>query len=74
MEYLTENGIACIASDHRGHGDSILKEEDRGYMYQGGVESILADMEAVSFYINEYYKEKVTLRIEVKINFNLNFC
>ena len=57
MEYLTENGIACVASDHRGHGDSILKEEDRGYMYQGGVESILADMEAVSFYIKEYYKD-----------------
>jgi alpha-beta hydrolase superfamily lysophospholipase len=55
MEYLTANGIACVASDHRGHGSSIRCEEDRGYMYQGGVESIVMDMDVVVDYIKESY-------------------
>ena len=52
MEYLTANGIA---SDHRGHGSSIRCEADRGYMYQGGVESIVMDMDVVVDYIKERY-------------------
>lgn len=57
MEYLAENGIACVASDHRGHGDSIFSEEDRGYMYQGGVKAVVMDMEAVSSHIQSNYKD-----------------
>lgn len=56
MEFLTKNGIACIASDHRGHGDSVRAAEDRGYMYQGGVKAIVMDMEAVSSYTQDKYK------------------
>ena len=36
MDYFSENGIACIASDHRGHGESIKDMNDLGYFYSGG--------------------------------------
>lgn len=56
MEYLAGHGIACIASDHRGHGDSIRSEEDRGYMYQGGAEALIRDMDAVAAYARSKYE------------------
>lgn len=55
MEYLTSNGIACVASDHRGHGSSIRYEEDRGFMYNGGVQAMVMDMDAVVDNIKERY-------------------
>ena len=33
MEYLANNGIACIINDHRGHGESVETKEDLGYFY-----------------------------------------
>lgn len=57
MEYLAENGIACVASDHRGHGDSVFTEDDRGYTYQGGAKAIVMDMDVVSSHISENYKD-----------------
>lgn len=56
MEYLTSEGIACFASDHRGHGSSIFKEEDRGYMYNGGVRALVMDMDVVVNHIRECFK------------------
>lgn len=55
MEYLASKGFACVASDHRGHGSSILKEEDRGYMYNGGTKAIVMDMDVVVDYISERF-------------------
>jgi alpha-beta hydrolase superfamily lysophospholipase len=57
MEYLTSNGIACVASDHRGHGNSIRCEEDRGYMYNGGGKAMVMDMDAVVDQIKEHYND-----------------
>lgn len=57
MEFLAANGIACVASDHRGHGSSILKEEDRGYMYGGGVQAVVMDMDAVVDHIRKQYQD-----------------
>lgn len=57
MEFLAMNGIACVANDHRGHGGSILCEEDRGYTYQGGAKALVMDMETVADYITEHYQE-----------------
>ena len=31
MEFLAENGFICCMHDHRGHGSSVLEEEDLGY-------------------------------------------
>lgn len=57
MEYLSQRGVACVASDHRGHGDSIRSEEDRGYAYQGGVDAVVADVGAVVSKIKEDYPD-----------------
>ena len=55
IEYLTSNGFICIASDLRGHGDSIRKAEDRGYMYGGGAEAVVQDMDSVVDYIRDHF-------------------
>lgn len=44
MEYMAERGVACFANDHRGHGESVRQEDDRGYMYGGGQEAVISDM------------------------------
>lgn len=48
MEFLCSNGYACIMHDHRGHGASVKKAEDLGYMYSGGSESIIEDIRTVN--------------------------
>lgn len=55
LEYLSYAGYVCIASDHRGHGGSVLREEDRGYMYGGGAHAIVVDMDSVVDYIEEHF-------------------
>jgi alpha-beta hydrolase superfamily lysophospholipase len=56
MEYLAANGVACVANDHRGHGNSIRTEADRGYTYQGGAKAMVMDMEVVADYIAQHYQ------------------
>ena len=48
MEYMSEHGVACVASDHRGHGASVLSRDDLGYMYEGGYTALVEDMKLVS--------------------------
>lgn len=48
MEYLAENGIACIASDHRGHGESVKSTEDFGHFYSGGYKALVQDMRDIT--------------------------
>ena len=57
MEYMTDKGYACIAHDHRGHGESVLKEEDRGYSYKGRSAALTKDMRAVTGWINENFPD-----------------
>lgn len=52
MEYLAGNGVACVANDHRGHGDSVRSVEDRGYMYSGGYPALVDDMRVVNEWIH----------------------
>ena len=55
MEYLAENGIACIASDHRGHGESVKSIKDFGYFYSGGYKALVQDMRDVATWgMNEF--------------------
>ncbi len=57
MEYMTENGYVCIAHDHRGHGESVLKEEDRGYSYNGRSAALTKDMRAIRKWIRENFPD-----------------
>lgn len=48
MEYLAEEGFVTVIHDHRGHGASVENKEDLGYMYGGGAESMLKDIDTVN--------------------------
>lgn len=48
MEYLAQRGYACIASDHRGHGKSVLHRKDLGYFYDETGEAIVDDLDRVN--------------------------
>ncbi len=58
MEYLSGNGVVCVANDHRGHGDSVRVVEDRGYMYQGGYPALVDDIRMVNEWIHRRFPEK----------------
>lgn len=47
MQYMAANGVVCIASDLRGHGESIRHKEDLGYMYKGGYKALISDLRQV---------------------------
>ena len=48
MIYMAQNGIACIAGDHRGHGKSVRSFQDLGYMYKGGYRALVDDMRMIT--------------------------
>lgn len=50
MEYLADRGIACVIHDHRGHGESMREEGDKGFLYGAGGEGLVADTVQVSSY------------------------
>ena len=47
MEYMAKKGYVCVIHDHRGHGKSVRPLDDLGYMYGGGADAILKDIEVV---------------------------
>ena len=58
MEFLAMNGVACVANDHRGHGESVRSVHDRGYMYSGGYPALVDDMRVVNEWIHAHFPEK----------------
>ena len=62
MSFLAENGYVCVCHDHRGHGESIVKEEDLGWFgdYEG--KAVVDDVLLVTEYVKgEYPNLPVTL-------------
>lgn len=57
MEFLGKEGFITIIHDHRGHGKSIRKKEDLGYMYGGGADAMLQDIHTVNRRIREKFPE-----------------
>jgi alpha-beta hydrolase superfamily lysophospholipase len=55
MEYMARKGIACVAGDHRGHGESIKAPEDLGYMYDGGYKALVSDMRMITRWAHERF-------------------
>ena len=55
MEFLARRGVACVAGDHRGHGASIRKREDLGYMYEGGYMALVDDMRQITEWIHRTF-------------------
>lgn len=55
MEYLSAHGFACAIHDHRGHGESVLAQEDLGYMYDGGWKALVEDIRLVQNEVKSRY-------------------
>ena len=55
MQFLARRGVACVAGDHRGHGASIRKREDLGYMYEGGYMALVDDMRQITEWIHRTF-------------------
>ena len=55
-EYFVNNGYAVCIHDHRGHGDSVRAEGDRGYFYERSGEWIVED----SYQVTEYIKKELS--------------
>ena len=58
MEYLAQNGYACIINDHRGHGNSLKNKEDLGYFYDSKAEAVIEDLYQITKYVKERFKNK----------------
>lgn len=63
MEYMVARGIVCMIHDHRGHGQSVQKAEDLGYMYGGGSEALVQDTRLVTAYLRKKHGKKLPLAI-----------
>ena len=48
MQFMADNGVVCVAGDHRGHGDSVRDASDLGYMYEGGYMALVDDMRMIT--------------------------
>lgn len=55
MAFMASKGVACVANDLRGHGRSVRREEDRGYMYAGGYAALVEDMKLVTDWIHQTF-------------------
>lgn len=55
MEYLVSHGYLCIIHDHRGHGKSILNDNDLGYFYSSKDIGLVEDIELVNQYIKQRF-------------------
>lgn len=55
MKFMASKGVACVANDLRGHGRSVRKDEDRGYMYEGGYHALVEDMKLVTDWIHQTF-------------------
>lgn len=55
MDFLSSNGLVCVIHDHRGHGASVKRPDDLGYMYDGGWLAMVEDVRIVNDWIKAQY-------------------
>ncbi len=55
MEFLSEKGYVVVCHDHRGHGESILSEQDLGWFGDYAGNAVVEDTRAVTDYIKAEY-------------------
>lgn len=55
MEYLSSAGYVCVISDLRGHGESVLRREDLGYLYSGGWKAMVEEVGLVVKWTKDNY-------------------
>lgn len=57
IDFFTSHGFVCIIHDHRGHGESVKKDDDLGYFYEHGSDAVVEDMAQISKYIKNLYPD-----------------
>lgn len=57
MNHLAALGYICIIHDHRGHGESVLSEQDYGYFYTEDEHAIIEDLHTVTVFAKEQYPD-----------------
>ena len=58
MEFLAENGYACVINDHRGHGGSVKSPDDLGYFYAGGAKALVEDLHQLTLWFRARHPGK----------------
>ncbi|MBR4943195.1 MAG: lysophospholipase [Clostridia bacterium] len=62
LQFFAENGYVTACHDHRGHGESVEKEEDFGWFHDFKAKAIVDDCVQVTEYLQkEYPNLKTTL-------------
>lgn len=57
MEYMAGQGYVCVIHDHRGHGKSVQSQDDLGYFYENGGESLVEDLYQITRMMKEKWQE-----------------
>lgn len=57
MNFMCQQGYVCLIHDHRGHGKSILKEDDLGFFYENGHIGIVEDVHQLTLWIKAQYPQ-----------------
>ena len=57
MEYMVQQGYACIIHDHRGHENSVKEKKHLGYMYGGGAEALVEDLHQITMQAKERWTQ-----------------
>ena len=55
MSFFAEKGYVCVCHDHRGHGESVLDEADRGWLGDYDGKAVVEDTVLVTEYIKKEY-------------------
>ncbi len=61
MEFLADNGYACIINDHRGHGLSVRDPDDLGYFYKDGGRGLVKDLHQLTLWFRGKYPGKMLI-------------
>lgn len=57
MDYLAEQGFITVIHDNRGHGNSIVTEDDLGFMFKNGGKGFISDIAQLNRMIHTAYPE-----------------
>lgn len=58
IHFLNNHGYLCAIYDHRGHGDSVVHQDDYGYFYDDTGNAIIEDLIMVHNYLKHKFPNK----------------
>ena len=53
MQFMAQNGYACVIHDHRGHGTMAMEHGDLGYFHAGGWQAMVDDALVVHRWVRD---------------------